>query len=104
MRYGFGLLAFLLLSGCGSSTAPTPLNGTYPVIQTRILTPYCVRCHTNFGEYSSLVSSGYVVPGDPLSSKLYLEVALGEMPKGGPRLSDEQVMAIRDWVAGGALP
>jgi len=76
-----------------------------------ILAAKCVRCHggerTSAGldltTGDSLAKAGVVVKGDAAGSKLYQHVSSGKMPMGGPRLSEQEVAAIGEWIRGGAV-
>ncbi|HUS28074.1 MAG TPA: hypothetical protein VMZ53_06180 [Kofleriaceae bacterium] len=98
-------------------------------IQQKVFTPSCTdECHstpdpssgmdltaghayTNLVNVNSNQFSGWkrVVPGDPRSSMLMVQIggeqgpALeGTMPWGQPKLCDEKIDAIRRWIAAGA--
>jgi len=126
-----------IATACGSSSTPTsPSSAAAPTvnfsqqIQTAILTPSCVGCHTDEGRtpagglnlksgsaHSSLVgvaSTGKpgavrVIPANPSGSYLVqkLEGApdiVGlRMPRNGPPyLTDAQIALIRQWIQNGA--
>ena len=105
-----------------------PLTPTLTSIQALIFTPLCTQCHSGASaplglsleaglSRSLLVGvSSVEVPallrvkaGDPESSYLILKVegassiVGGRMPLGNPPLSVEQIEAIREWIAEGAL-
>jgi titin len=93
------------------STALTSNNSfsaepTFTEISEQILKPNCVSCHSsgtiNYTSYEAVMASNSVVPGDANSSKLYIEVSDGMMPKGGPLLPPTDIEAIRAWIAAGA--
>lgn len=52
-------------------------------------------------DYSTIMSSGRVVPGNPGSSKIYKEMNKGDMPPSG-RLSQDIIDKINKWIAQGA--
>lgn len=77
-----------------------------------ILEQHCLHCHSDniskgdlsLSSVTHLRENDYIVPGEPDDSYL-VELISGdqpEMPQEGERLSDEQVEAIRSWIAGGA--
>ena len=91
---------------------PTPVNAmaTFTYIKNNILEPQCRLCHGGAGgTYGNVSFSTYattfkaVVAGKPEFSPLYLSVANGSMPRGGNKLSAQQLKAISDWIANGAL-
>ena len=75
----------------------------------------CLGCHGKGGafteeliiEYTELMNSGTVVPGNPETSEFYRRL-LGntdrgtQMPLGQPPLPDAAIAAIRDWILAGA--
>ena len=80
-----------------------------------ILNQRCVLCHGNQTMAKSMNLSSYlgtikgsesgavVVAGKPNESLLFMKVHEGEMPKGGPPLSEGEINTIREWIASGAL-
>lgn len=104
-----------------------PLEPTLSSIQARILTPICTQCHAGAGaplglsleeglSYANLVNVPSaevpalmrVEPGQPDASYLVhkLEGAPGivgrRMPLGLPPLSQDEIAAVRSWIAAGA--
>ncbi|MBI2688335.1 MAG: PSD1 domain-containing protein [Acidobacteria bacterium] len=75
-----------------------------------LLMAKCMRCHGgdrtaagfDMTTAQSFAKSGVVVKGDPAASKLFQFVSSGKMPMGGPRLSEEEVGLLGDWIRGGA--
>ncbi|HEU0121141.1 MAG TPA: DUF1549 domain-containing protein, partial [Bryobacteraceae bacterium] len=75
-----------------------------------LLAAKCVRCHG--GEQTgggfdmrtgeSFAKAGVLVNGDPAASKLYQHLVSGKMPMGGPRLTQDEVALVGDWIRGGA--
>ena len=75
----------------------------------------CLKCHGKHGtfteeliiEYTELMNSGTVVPGNPEASEFYRRL-LGntkrgtQMPLGQPPLPDAAIVTIRDWILAGA--
>lgn len=101
--------------------SPTPTDPTlvpdvltFAEIDAKILTPYCVACHT--GEYaawgidlSSFVaiqasnSGGSLLKvGDPENSSLYSVLPSGYMPEGGPALDPSLIEMMKKWILEGA--
>ena len=73
----------------------------------------CGRCHIqgargNFAmpSFATLMKGppvGVVVfPGDPVASRLVETIESGDMPRGGGRVSAEQLTALKSWIAQGA--
>ncbi len=74
-----------------------------------LLVSKCGNCHVRnsrgqFGmqTFEALMASGMVEAGDPVSSRLIQVIDSGEMPKGGGKVSEEELNLLREWVSGGA--
>jgi hypothetical protein len=105
-----------------------PLRATFSSIQARILSPICTQCHAgpsaplgfsmeagvSYGNLVDVPSAELpelmrVKPGQPDSSYIVLKIegapgiVGGRMPLGLAPLSAEEIQAIRDWIADGAL-
>jgi mono/diheme cytochrome c family protein len=80
-------------------------TATYTKVRADILTPHCFICHGggnhDFSTYNGLKT--VVVAGKPENSQLYLEVNSGAMPRGGQKLSTDEIKLIYDWIKAGAL-
>ncbi len=100
-------LAFLL--------AASSLYGDASFDKARaILTTHCIRCHgadrtlssfdmvTRESFFSGGRRGAPVIPGKPDASRLFQWVAAGKMPQGDAKLSQQEVEAIRQWIASGA--
>jgi mono/diheme cytochrome c family protein len=99
-------------------TAPTiiPLDKTYKSIYRNIISQKCITCHNgagapnglNYATYSTLMATGAVKPGDANGS-LFVQAVNRQpgqtsfMPKGGARLSAQELQVITDWVNAGAM-
>jgi mono/diheme cytochrome c family protein len=93
-----------------SADGPRFETTVQPILQAK-----CTGCHgtklrtkelnltTHAGVIKGSESGLVVVPGKPDDSKLYQYVKAGVMPRGGPRLSDQDVALIRTWIEAGAL-
>ena len=115
-------------SGRPIGEAPDPGDApTLANIQARVFTPICIICHIGAGApqglrldeasaFDNLVDQPAVEVGllrvEPffpdrsyLVQKIEGTASVGaQMPFGGPRLPDEDIQLIRDWIAAGALP
>ncbi len=79
-----------------------------------IFTSSCIGCHggdqtkaaLDLKTYENLMAGSFngvvIVAGNATESVLVQQVADGEMPKRGDKLTPEQVQLISDWVAAGA--
>ena len=70
----------------------------FALLNERVLTPYCTACHGEFGTEEGLLL--FVKPGDPGGSALYLDMAQGTMPPGGPAASDPLLEIVRNYITG----
>jgi len=126
-RFFVGISIILFFSSCSDSgTNSNDINATYTEISTQIFDVSC-SCHLSAGgtpvvlksdqAYLNIVgqpssqNSNFlrVNPGNPDDSYLYMKITGDEritglrMPRNGPPyLSDEQIEAIREWIADGA--
>jgi len=106
-RLALLFIALLMMSGCSSAfDNSVVVQPTYGSIANNILSPACLSCHSDYGSYTfdsyaSVINA--VVPGFPSESPLYVAVSSGRMPKIGPKLSNQQIQAIGDWITAGAL-
>lgn len=93
----------------GNSAEETFLEPTFQNVQALILQPKCVSCHHPDGKFvdlsthAAVMASKQIVPGDPLSSRLYESVMRGRMPKGLPPLRANEIQLLFDWISKGAL-
>ena len=78
----------------------------YSSINAQIIQIQCMPCHTtsggapDFTTYDGLLKR--VKAGNPDSSSLYTEVSSGDMPVDRPQLSDDDIIAIYQWIQNGA--
>ena len=117
--FAFGFSA-LLLALSVALHAQSPKHPNYDDDIRPIFARYCFQCHSasemrsglsleSFAGVTKGGSSGEVViPGRPASSILYKAVAhegegVPQMPFGGPKLADQYLNLIRDWIQQGLL-
>ncbi|HEX5635707.1 MAG TPA: Ig-like domain-containing protein, partial [Gammaproteobacteria bacterium] len=126
---GAGSGAGLDANGQPAGNAPaTPLAADFTSIQQNIFTPVCTVCHSGASaplglrldatnSYAALVgvssvevpSTLRVNPGNPASSYLIAKLegtaaVGGQMPLGGPALSQASIEFVKQWIAAGAPP
>ncbi len=96
---GLGIVG-VSLPGVGAKSAQK--SDAKTLIQSQ-----CARCHSGSqpaggvdlsGDLASIAGIKSVVPGRPHSSLLFKLVQDGTMPKGSPKLADEDIATIRDWI------
>jgi len=91
------------------------LNPTFSSIQSNILIPKCLDCHSGptakqgvrLDSYEEIMNSPdlLIVPEFPDFSMLYMVIsgAVGTtMPPDSPGLSEREIRVIRDWILNGA--
>ena len=105
LRYGYALL---LIAACAKPSNTVVVQPTYSSIRTNIITPRCMECHqesvqeggVDLSDYAKV--KAYTVPGTPDGSALYEALKSGEMPKDRPKLSAQELAAVREWIARGS--
>lgn len=114
---GILLTSLIVLSICGSCRAAEPPN--YEDDIRPLFRSHCLKCHNadeanadlDLSKMSALLkgsSSGEVVKaGRPESSQLYRAIAhldgAEAMPPESPRLPDEKLALVREWIRGGLI-
>ncbi len=100
--YLFAGLGVLTASFAGSAPKPRQEADAKTLIQGQ-----CAKCHSGekpaggvdlSGDLASIAGLRDVVRGRPQASSLYKVVRDREMPKGGPKLSDDDLTTLRDWI------
>lgn len=105
----------ILLFGCNfkcekcQATNET-IDATYSSIKKNIL-PKCLICHApgsegaqwDFSSYEAILATGLVIPEDAKDSDFLGALKAGRMPKGGAKLSDNEIAAVETWINSGAL-
>lgn len=111
--------SLIFFTGCSFQVNKTSEDGrvgalsldSFQALQFSIFQPRCLRCHeganaqgsVDLSTYESIVGHpGLITPGFPETSRLYLEVASGDMPKNDAPLGADQIGAIRQWILAGA--
>ncbi len=109
------VLAAIILNACAfreekADPSPEPV-GSFAALQTSVLGNHCIRCHNparnegglDLTSYAAAIGHpGLIVPGNAEASSLYQIDFRGEMPPRGPRLSDEAIQEIKEWIDNGA--
>ncbi len=76
-------------------------------VNLNIIQPKCLPCHTQTGGAPSFTTyleiSRRIKPYQANSSSFYTTVESGSMPIGRPMLSDDEILAIYQWIQNGAL-
>lgn len=103
------LLLFILV-GCEKSgtsehtlfqAAPSIEGGVdFATLNSFILKPMCLRCHAWAGDEGQVQSR--IVPGNPDASSLYVRMANGSMPQGGPAATSAQLDVVAAYINGPA--
>ena len=75
-------------------------------INAEIIQPKCMPCHnssmekTDFSTYAGVLR--HAIPHSPSSSAFYNQVEAGSMPIDRAMLSDDEILAIYQWIQNGA--
>lgn len=104
------LLLLFILVGCEKSgtsehtlfqSAPSIEGGVdFATLNSFILKPMCLRCHAWAGDEGQVQSR--IVPGNPDASSLYVRMANGSMPQGGPAATSAQLDVVAAYINGPA--
>lgn len=96
----------------GVSVKPPPPQGSeeldFQLINKKIIQPYCISCHSPSGEADYVDFSTYqgfktkINLAEPKQSRVYKSVLSGRMPQNQPRLSNENIKLILQWIEKGA--
>jgi mono/diheme cytochrome c family protein len=92
---------------------PTPPAPSFIKDVAPLLVAKCGRCHVSnargrlsMNTFESLMkglpNGPVIIPGDVQISRIMTAVESGKMPKGGPKLSDEEIATLASWVKAGA--
>jgi hypothetical protein len=100
-------------------TPPEPKKEIVPQLVFKdvvpILKKHCTECHgagkvqgkvdlTSMAKMMDSKGANLLTPGKPDKSDLYTSITQREMPKDRPKPTDKEVMTIRNWILGGAMP
>lgn len=92
-----------------SSSAVSYINQVKPILENK-----CIKCHgietvkegLDMRTYESTMTGSFngavIIPGDANNSLAIEQIAAGEMPKRGPKVTPEELQLIIDWVNQGA--
>lgn len=93
------------------------IEPTWESIYTNLVSTTCLECHSSEGgkkpkddidliSYESMNAAftwpPMISPGDPSNSKFYLSIADGSMPDKGPKVPQNVVETVRQWILNGA--
>jgi mono/diheme cytochrome c family protein len=88
-------------------------EATYTWLAANVFAKSCAGCHgagsaagkVDLSSYNAILTgpNQIVVAGNPAKSILFTVVNTGAMPKRAAKLPADQIQAISDWIAGGAL-
>jgi hypothetical protein len=105
------VLGIAFLASCSYDQKSQEYSATVQVtphfssINALIIQPKCMPCHagrrgSDFTTYEGVLNR--VVAGDPAASRFYTDVRDGKMPIYQPMLSDDELLAIYQWIQNGA--
>lgn len=109
------VLSVLALVGCnymerkgGAGSQPIEEPVLFKQVMAEVFAPNCISCHRQGGAIADLTTreamldKGWIVPGDPAASQIFMSVVAGRMPKGGPTLEPRLVALLEKWILDGA--
>ena len=111
---GLLALAFALAAMANAHAADKPVaSPSFVKDIAPLLVAKCGRCHVtnargrmSMNTFESLKkglpNGPVIIPGDAQISRLIAAVESGKMPKGGPKLTDEEIATLSNWVKAGA--
>lgn len=88
--------------------AVTVLEAKFASINSKILQPKCLGCHSSANSQGGVNVQTYqavmnlVQPGNPAASGLYDSTLKNRMPKNGTMLTGQELKVISDWIIAGA--
>ena len=121
------VFTLVLAAACGDLGTNDPAIADVPAIAPEVVTPVptgpacepddhvqaffqarCgAGCHTDGAslggvklDADQILAGGHVLPGDPDGSAVVKAIASGEMPPGGQTVGDENIDALKAWIAG----
>ncbi len=68
----------------------------FAALKSSVLDARCIECHSDMETPEGLAP--YVKAGDPGGSPLFTTMADGSMPPGGPRVEDDLIELVREYV------
>lgn len=103
----FLLSTILIFSSCGKRSelvfdVPTDdrigVEGAvdFETLKSKILIPHCIKCHKKMDQAEGLTK--HITNNDPYSSRLFLSVKEGTMPKKAAPLSTEEIEIVRKYI------
>lgn len=69
---------------------------SYSVLRDNVLKPQCMQCHSWVNSEAEIIKR--IIPGDPLNSELYKSVQTGQMPVSAPRLTDQSLNLVKQYI------
>jgi cytochrome c553 len=113
-----GVSVFAAQNAAPAPSSPVPSSPEFFKTKVQpVLNARCGKCHTDamsgglrIDSRDALINGGdsgaAIVPGDPATSLLVQAIEQTgdlKMPKGGPKLSDEEIADIKAWIKAGAV-
>jgi mono/diheme cytochrome c family protein len=103
----FWIFIFLLMAACKVQTGTDESSRfqvfnyanskvDFAAIRDNVLKPQCMQCHSWSTNETEVIKR--IVPGDPSTSALYKIVLSGQMPAGKPRLTDQSLGMLEQYI------
>lgn len=68
----------------------------FAVLRDKVMQSQCVQCHSWSANENEIIKR--IIPGDPANSTLYKSVISGQMPVGKPRLTDQAMKLVEQYI------
>ncbi len=81
------------------------VSASFSELNTKLFQPMCAKCHINENKfdmtsYNTILN--HVTKFNYKESDLYISIENGSMPIGGPKVSDELLNKLKEWIENGA--
>lgn len=100
----------LAVAACSAATCPVLAQGvSFSKQVAPLLTAKCGGCHISgrrggfqFTSYEALMKTGMVQKGQAGSSRIVEVIETGDMPRGGGKVSKDELNTLTSWIDAGA--
>ena len=106
MKKIFLLMILILVSACKIETGTDESSRfqvynysqvDFATLKDKVLQPQCSQCHSWATNENEIIKR--IIPGDPANSALYKSVKSGQMPSGKPRLTDQALKLVEQYIS-----
>lgn len=68
----------------------------FSIVKDKIFTPQCLQCHSWANNETEVIKR--IIPGNPANSSLFKIVKSGQMPQSKPRLTDQSLTLLEQYI------